>query len=250
MAADDKAGTAPAAAAARMPPPLGEREPVVERQLRAGGNFSSCDNPNPAANHLDAAIRGTGMIDQPGDISPCATVEVVPAVQGENVNTVITAPPLSGETLRLAPHRFRLGDSLAGVFDDARIRRDRFPRTDAATVDSGKGGDNPPGRASRVGVCAKRCDSRERKVCRHPIPFVEPGGSSNLFRAARVKQSFRPSETAHTALWTGETCVDHDRATVGAARPSWRFASETRRGRRGSSVQNLSCAPPGTARDS
>ena len=49
---------------------------------------------------------------------------------------------------------------------------------------------------------------------------------------------------AHPVCWPSEACIEHHRATAGAATPSSRFGT-TRRGRRVPSVRKLKCVPRG-----
>lgn len=95
------------------------------------------------------------MIDQSRDITPRASVKIVPPVQIKNVDAVVAALAPAREPLRFPPHRLRLRDALARIFDHPRAIRNRLPRIHAPTVD----GRLPVGDPTGVHGASLRCPS-------------------------------------------------------------------------------------------
>ena len=161
---DDEAGATARAAAARVQPPFAKRKAVVVGELLAGRDVAARDDPDPAAHDFDAAVRRAGMVDEPGHAAAHSTIEIVPAIEHENVDAAIAAALQACEPLGFASLRFGFADSFAGVFDDARAVGDRSAGENAAAVNRrpavhharrGRGGQ----RAFHVG---QACDDASR----------------------------------------------------------------------------------------
>lgn len=106
-AADDEAGAAWGTAAARMSPPFGEGETVVEGEFLAGRNPAPGNDPNPPADRFCAAVGRARMVDEPRDVAWCPAVEIMPSIQTEDVDAVVASAALTNEALRLPPQCLR-----------------------------------------------------------------------------------------------------------------------------------------------
>lgn len=134
---DDEAGAARRAAAAGVQAPFGEGETVIVGELLVRGEVATGDDPDVATDDFDAAIRRAGMVDETRDASARTAIDVMTAVEHEDVNRIVTAATLAFEPLGFAAGGLGLGDALAGVLDDRRAVGDGAAGEDTAAVDRG-----------------------------------------------------------------------------------------------------------------
>jgi len=110
---------------------------VVVGQLLAGFDFPQGNNPYTPARDLRLAVGLARVVDVARGVPEHAAVDVRFLVQLKNVNAAVLASRGTVLALQFAAPTFRLGDALAGVFDDARAARDFLGREHAAAVDFG-----------------------------------------------------------------------------------------------------------------
>ena len=131
---DDVADAGFCPTAAWMQPPFAKPVPVVKREFLLGGDVSFRNDPDPAANRFRPAVRFAGVIDQPRDVPRHASIEIIPAIQFENVHRSVTAAALALEPQFLPAARLRFRDTLADVFNNPRTAGNGRERVDSGAV--------------------------------------------------------------------------------------------------------------------